>query len=447
MADESCAFPGGPGELGKSTGTSRTPGQWLDRATAEQLLDGAPLEALDLFRAGVDARTAEESARVVRALTALRALGEPAPAAGIGHPGAAARGAAGAGAPAAAPGTHAGHAAQPGCAEMPGEAAALAAFREAHGVRRPGAAREAGASATDGAPVHRLVGVDEATALPDVEIRAVHLDGSAVRGTSTRGPRADATRDDRARRGSLRFGLVTSIAACMLGGVTVAAATSGVLPSPFGGTHRPSPSVSVPGTGSSAHPQFSPTSGASGGDSTGDGPSRGGAPDHGKSGDEDEHGGGKTSENWLARMKSACEDYRSGRDLDDRTTHELHKAAKGSGQIESFCAGVLSDADGPGRGGQKDPQKTQDAPDGSGFTSGNDGGNHGGNQGGADGDDGPGDDTDEDQDGDQQGPTNGGPPSPEAGLGNSPSVSGRTDTPPIPPETTPGVTLSGRPTQ
>lgn len=121
--------------------------------------------------------------------------------------------------------------ARPATGELPGEAAALAAFRAA-----PRASRTTGAASTG--PV-RATGADgdaddDAGMLAPVHIRAAGS-GPVSRSAGSRGPRP--MRWSR----PIRFGLVASVACCAIGGV---AAGAGMLPGPFG-RHTPTPATSV----------------------------------------------------------------------------------------------------------------------------------------------------------------------------------------------------------
>ncbi|WP_327115431.1 hypothetical protein OG206_12725 [Streptomyces sp. NBC_01341] len=146
--------------------------EWLDADTAEKLLRGASVESVDDHsRTGLP-----------RLEATLRAVRTPAPARG----------------------------------ELPGEAAAMAAFREASGSgRRAGAAHPATAAGTG-------------VALSTVRIGAP--------------PEASPRRRRWTR--PVRFGLAVSLAGCALGGVAVAGGT-GMLPVPFGGHGAPVPAASV----------------------------------------------------------------------------------------------------------------------------------------------------------------------------------------------------------
>ncbi|MFC5169570.1 hypothetical protein [Streptomyces mutomycini] len=143
--------------------------QWLDADVAELLLRGEPVEAV-----GDHVRT--EARRLEAALLALRAP-------------------------------------RPSGDELPGEAAVLAAFREAsRGAERAG--RTGPAAQQD--------------ALHSVRIGAE--------------PTAPRRRPRWTR--PARYGLAVSLAGCALGGVAVAAGT-GMLPAPFGGHESPLPAASV----------------------------------------------------------------------------------------------------------------------------------------------------------------------------------------------------------
>lgn len=155
--------------------------EWLDRKAAERLLRGEPVETRD-------EHARAQAARLSRALNDTGAAG--------GHDRAA-------------------------DGEMPGEAAALAAFRKA----RAGAAAPAGDS-----------------------VGTVRLVSSPPPTLGTRLARP------------MRFGLVAAVAGCALGGVAVAAG-SGLLPSPFGGNPLPASTVSAAETPEPLASQEPPTDG------------------------------------------------------------------------------------------------------------------------------------------------------------------------------------------
>ncbi|WP_405692821.1 hypothetical protein [Streptomyces sp. NBC_01185] len=145
--------------------------EWLDADVAEKLLRGEPVGPVD-DHAGTEAR------RLEAALLALRTVSPP-------------------------------------DGELPGEKAVLAAFREARGAGRAGAASPAG---------H--------TGQQDV-LRTVRIGAS---------PAAPLRRPRWTR--PVRYGLAVSLVGCALGGVAVAGGT-GVLPAPFGGHGSPVPASSV----------------------------------------------------------------------------------------------------------------------------------------------------------------------------------------------------------
>ncbi|TQK52309.1 hypothetical protein FBY35_2740 [Streptomyces sp. SLBN-118] len=262
--------------------------EWLDREAAERILRGEPVEASD------------EHARIQAARLA-RALYE-------------------------AGRTESPHSAADG--EMPGEAAALAAFRKA----RADAAKPAadGFGTVQLAPSHR--------------------------------------RPSRAKRWSrpVRFGLVAAVAGCALGGAAVAA-TAGLLPSPFSGDPLPASSVTAaatpeplesdsPAGGGAVAPPYTPGSPSSPQDSPS--PSDGaGAPDPtagGADGDSGLQGDGDKSrqqhEEWYRKTVEACRDYRSGH-IDPERKRRLEAAAKGVARVDRFCDRLLGgDVQGSGDG-------------------------------------------------------------------------------------------------
>ncbi|MFQ6144878.1 hypothetical protein ACLMNJ_17650, partial [Streptomyces seoulensis] len=215
--------------------------RWLDRDTAERLLRGEPLDT-------VDPAVRDQAERLARALNALAAD----PYADASRP----------------------------AAELPGEAAALAAFRKATADRtdarrspydayrpepRPTTAPTPAAGPVDPTPAAGPVGagpVDGAIGDPVVRI------GGRAR------PRGRARAGRRSRRGRpVHLVLSAALAAGAVGGVA-AAATTGVLPTPFGGDDpAPAASVSAPPTpgrpaatlSSSGAPSGAPDSSPAGG--------------------------------------------------------------------------------------------------------------------------------------------------------------------------------------
>ncbi|MEU2115419.1 hypothetical protein ABZ567_07145 [Streptomyces sp. NPDC016459] len=300
--------------------------QWLDQESAERLLRGEPVDAVDDHaRAGAE--------RLARALDTART---PAfPAAGSG--------------------------------ELPGEAAALAAFREATAERA-----SARAAATDGAP----------------HARTLHADLGRVRLTPVSPPRRRWGR-------SVRYGLAAAVAAVTVGGVAVAAGT-GVLPlvgpAPAssvtaeetvdtlvskepgiredpeapptrpGADGEPTPGVSPSaGTGTTTAP---PTGGADGHGTATTGPgtpkprsTAGTGKDSGGTGTDpggtDVRPGGATS---LAKTVKACRDYRTGR-LDATGRKQLTNNLRGGESLRRYCDRILGGGTGAPEGGAKDETK------------------------------------------------------------------------------------------
>ncbi|MGY6025526.1 hypothetical protein [Streptomyces spinosirectus] len=301
--------------------------RWLDRETAECLLRGESLEA-------VDPAVRDQAERLAKTLEGL--TGEP----------------------------------PPGSVELPGEAAALAAFRAARSDA------PAGGSATG----------PRAAAPPSPDAGLVRIGGPGRHGRTSR------------RGRSSRFVLTAVLAAGMVGGVAVAA-TSGVLPTPFG-HDRPAPGASVSASVSQQSPLVSPSPGGSLGEPTPDGSSgastgpaippgsSGGAAsaDPGR-GSDDRHSSGR----WWRGASSACSDIRDGRELGAVRRRALEDAAGGSDpkRVGKYCKRVLSLTDGASRGGKDTDGDGQGGDNGQGDQSGR-GGEHGkgGDQGdqGGDGD-------------------------------------------------------------
>lgn len=330
--------------------------EWLDKEAAEKMLRREPVDPSD-------GRPRHEAERLAAALDAVARTARPA------------------------------------AGELPGEAAALAAFRAARGPVPRTAAVSAPA---DGARAARTTGADdvaESGMLAPVHIRPA--------GSGAPAGAADSRRP-RPMRGSrpIRFGLVASLACCAIGGVAVAAGT-GMLPGPFG-RHTPTPASSVSaaaspeelGSGLTGDGEASaPPPGSAGGDSAspatpgagptagpesgrpddggrttdeapaeasadGGGESRsGGAEDNpadgtgatqgsggqdgdGASGDTDNSGDtGDRTAAWYAKTLKACRDYRDGK-LDDESRSRLEALAKGARNLDRFCDRMLDEADG-----------------------------------------------------------------------------------------------------
>ncbi|MFJ4711033.1 hypothetical protein [Streptomyces sp. NPDC088785] len=321
--------------------------RWLDRDAAERVLRGEPLES-------VDDSDALRAGRLTGALDALSAL------------------------PSGPDG------------ELPGEEAALKAFREVRAESAPGAA----AASAGG---------------------AAHPGGSAGRQRV-----AVAARPAPARRWGrpVRFGLAAAVAVCMVGGVAVAAGT-GVLPSPFGDRDAPVPASSV-SAADSGQPLATGSPRATGG---GDEAQTGGssrsddatepdrterAPKDGKDGKggkgekdrgEDKGKGtshpprpgatgrGKGAETLRREIAKGCVEYRGGR-LSAAEKQRLRESAerygRGPADIARLCDRVLGGADhrpdAAGHGGGRDGDADGGAEgSGDGGGPGNGGGNGFGN--------------------------------------------------------------------
>ncbi|WP_371790960.1 hypothetical protein OG285_12145 [Streptomyces sp. NBC_01471] len=272
--------------------------EWLDKDTAERLLSGGPVGAVD----------DHARAQAARLHAALDGAARSAARSEIG--------------------------------ELPGEKAALEAFR---------LARSGGAD-----PLEPVPGTDRAPA---------------------------ATRWGR----PVRFSVAALVAACALSGVAVAAG-AGMLPSPFGRSEpmpassvssaatprpllsetpsatptgpSPGPDTSTPGSrkpGPGQHsPRVSPPAGEAGG-ATGDGNS--GSGEAGRDGDraggaERQPGGGTQNRRTPPRgghpsgadvfrkLAAACRDYRAGRVAGERR-RSLESKAGGAANVERFCGRVL----------------------------------------------------------------------------------------------------------
>ncbi|MEU9062237.1 hypothetical protein AB0D13_26065 [Streptomyces sp. NPDC048430] len=289
--------------------------EWLDADAAEMLLRGVSVEPVDDH-----ART--EARRVEAALRALRAPG-------------------------------------PADDELPGEAAVLAAFREAsRGGKRTGAVSPTGIAR-------------QPDALHTVRI-------GAARTAPVRRPRW--TRP-------LRYGLAVSLAGCALGGVAVAGGT-GMLPAPFGGKDSPVPAASVsasasseelgvevPDAGEPPSPLPSGTHGAPSSPAPSDVPGGGvpgGDPGTGQDGggatDREEHGrdsgtggtqdgtappeapGGSQAEVFKKSVK-ACRAYRENT-LSQEERSRLLELADGERSLGRFCDRLLGTDDRDGGSGE-----------------------------------------------------------------------------------------------
>ncbi|WP_327415922.1 hypothetical protein [Streptomyces sp. NBC_01233] len=309
--------------------------RWLDQAAADRLLRGEPAEPVG--PAGAEPRARVEAARLRAALDALEALG-------------------------------AGGELPPAGTELPGEAAAVAAFRTARTAAGRSADRsERTPTAGSGEPV-----VDLGRLVPSF--------------APVRAPRRGRT---------VSFGLAAALASVAVGGLA-AAAGAGLLDRDRHDTAGPGPAMSVtagenadPGIDSGAPtltPKLRPTplpdgsnsmltpgpsqspgadgrtvpgtgtggdtsaTGGSGKDTRGD---LGGTGD--KDPDRDTFGSGDTGKDRerrerenLIKALDLCQDYRSGR-LDDDRRERLSRLADGLTRIPDYCQSVLE----PDSGGKR----------------------------------------------------------------------------------------------
>jgi hypothetical protein len=262
--------------------------EWLDRDAAERLLRGEPVEA-------TDERARAQAARLSETLNSARS-----------------------------------GAYRHEDGELPGEAAAMAAYRKV---------RAEAADAAD--PVGDSLGA----------VRVVHG-----------GRPAGAARFAR----PVRFGIAAAVAGCALGGVAVAAG-AGVLPAPFGG-HEPLPASSVsaaatpgplsspppsgwgPSTPSQSPGEITTPPAPTPADRVGPTPGRDatgtpGEPPDGEGREQPGTGPYDKNGEWFRKSVKACEDYRSGR-IDWERKRSLESAAQGAERVSRFCDRLLESADG-----------------------------------------------------------------------------------------------------
>lgn len=289
--------------------------KWLDRDAAERLLNGEPLEA-------VDPGTRDQVDRLAAALGALTA------------------------------------GPQPTSDELPGEAAALAAFRKV---------REGG----DGVAARPGRHGRARSAAHAADAGLVRIGRPAAHGRRTRWGRPT------------RFGLAAVLAAGMLGGVAFAAGT-GVLPTPFTREHpgpaatataartpdrpvvsaSPSPSPGVSGGNGTLVPVPDTPSGEPSGDTSASaGPGLPSAPPS-----PDADGNADRTREWWARTRSYCRDLLDGKDLDGERRRALEHVAGGGARVRLYCSGVLGRGQGTrdGSGGDSGDGGGQGTGDGSG---------------------------------------------------------------------------------
>ncbi|OIJ91226.1 hypothetical protein [Streptomyces colonosanans] len=284
---------------------------WLDEDAAERLLRGEPLDA-------IDPDTRAHAARVTEALAAL--AGPPTPT-GV---------------------------------ELPGETAALAAFRA---VRTSGNAEGAALGRPTGpepAALPQALDFARAGGTPLVDAGLVRLGRPVPGGRRVRWGRP------------VRLGLAAAAAVGMIGGVAVAAGT-GVLPTPFGDEPGPAASVSAaatppplvtatpggPETGGSPSPTSGATTGAPAGSGSFEDEAGGGSDTTGRPGSGGDRADGRTRA-WWTEVRSSCRDMASGRQLGAERMRSLEGAAGGSGRVKAFCKDVLGGGeDRAGTGGDK----------------------------------------------------------------------------------------------
>ncbi|MFG2195176.1 hypothetical protein [Streptomyces sp. NPDC048639] len=327
--------------------------KWLDKDAAERLLRGEPADAAvgshDAFARAQAERLAEALADVLVEANRLGTAG----------------------------GTHR------SAAEMPGEAAATAAFRKAvearTGAVRSGSTREEGAGLRTVTRSRRGAHAADSTQI----IRLARPQWPARMGRS------------------LRAGVAVAMAGCVLGGVAVAAG-AGALPTPFGGGDSeplPAQSVSAGATGealstppgetdSTLTPSDRPSgTGPSGddrdpGDSQGSGrpeDSRPSTPGKGDGGSQDDtwplpDGKGDLEGNKLKIAMLLCRKHAEG-SLDDRTERRLEQAAGGRKNLDRTCERLLS-GDYRGDSGNGDGDNDGKGHDGA-HDKGDDGKDHG----------------------------------------------------------------------
>ncbi|RZB15120.1 hypothetical protein StrepF001_33675 [Streptomyces sp. F001] len=322
--------------------------RWLDRDTTERLLSGEPLDA-------VDAAAGDQAARLAETLGALSV--KPALTSD----------------------------------ELPGEAAALAAFRKARADRDS-------ERADLGAP---------GRAHPS-DAGLVRLGGRSRRRTPT-------VRSPRWAR-PVRLGLAAALAVGMVGGVAVAAGT-GVLPTPFDDEPGPAASVSAAEPPDAERPLASPPSAQDGetGSPTPEVTTSGPAVEESTPADNNTAEERDTAESpagrpdgWWETVTSACRDVRKGKELDLGRQRTLEGAAGGSSRVGKYCDDVLKNT---GGAETKVDKGRSDGDDDAGSGDKDDEGN------GGEGDDGKGNDDDKDKGEDDIAP---GIPGDRDGVSSSP---------------------------
>ncbi|MFE4170965.1 hypothetical protein ACFRR7_02760 [Streptomyces sp. NPDC056909] len=305
---------------------------WLDKDVAERLLRGEPVEALD---DDVLART-ERLAEALRDIAAITYAND---------------------------------------AELPGEAAALAAFR------RAGTAGESATDATGTTAVGAGAGAGGGLGLGSglgVGVGVGVGVGESLLGAVRLAPAPGDIGAPRLGR-PVRRGLAVAVAGCALGGIAVAA-SAGVMPPLFAGEHDPVPANSV----SSVTSPGPRVSGPSDGGRDTAGPSETPGPDreealtphpsseegsdgaHARDGDSgrDENGGALAGSGLSASAQGhragtlyretldACRALRGGT-IDEERKRALESAADGPGGAKRFCDRLLDGRSATGGKGGK----------------------------------------------------------------------------------------------
>ncbi|WP_105973578.1 hypothetical protein [Streptomyces geranii] len=311
---------------------------WLDRATAERLLSGEPLEA---SLASAEPEVRDQAERLAKTLGAL-SLDTP-----------------------------------PHDSELPGEAAALAAFRKSRPTADPVGATGLATEPGRDRELDRDMGL--------VRVGGFGRPGAASRKSGSRPARWGRP---------LRLGLSAAFAAGMVGSVAVAAG-AGVLPNPFRGDAPGRPAATVSAAESRDPMQASPSPDGSRGkgvpslrpDSTTGGSvdrgtgGAGVAPDGSADGDQGtDRSDLGLPEGWRSGLASSCRDMRSGKKLEAERRRALEEAAKGSQKVSQYCEDTL----------KAEPTARSNADTGAGAGAGA-GGDQSGGPGGTGGDDGKGD--------------------------------------------------------
>ncbi|MFE9676063.1 hypothetical protein ACFYO5_18330 [Streptomyces sp. NPDC006259] len=323
MADDRSVFPG-DAEPPAGRAVGRSTGRWLNRETAERLLTG---EAADNAVAPAHRDEADRLARTLDALAAMSAAPVPED------------------------------------EELPGEAAALAAFRKLRADRAPdpasdfshGEALSHEKSRSPGRPLPHGHSCSAGQACPHGPAPAPAEDGGVVRIGGRARPHG--RRRPRWNRPA-RLGLATALTVSMVGGVAVAAGT-GFLPTPFDdAAPGPAASVSAAATPAPDKPLVPTTPGAGAGSAAPGGGTKG-TPAPGTDGS----GGPAPRADDLV---ASCREKKAGRALDAERRGTLERAAGGSARVPAYCTGLLDDRDSGDRdsGGRKSGGENSGGPTG-----------------------------------------------------------------------------------